>query len=128
MKLHTKLIAAELKLMSTESVSGADLLYPEQWLRLSFTAKSVSQSDMTGCELCVLRLLIWEDLTMSKRNKRRFFQSQRAHIRAMLDQGCVLGQDTFDYHMTVYEFQKMNMSILPLSIRLEIFECEVLPF
>ena len=65
---------------------------------------------------------------MSKRNKRRFWQSQRAHIRAMLDQGCVLGQDTFDYHMTVYQLQKLNKVILPRSSRLKIFESEVLRF
>lgn len=59
---------------------------------------------------------------MSKRNKRRFWQSQRAHLKAMLEQGCVLGQDTFDYHMTVYQLQKLKMSILPLSSRLKILQ------
>lgn len=63
---------------------------------------------------------------MSKRNKRRFWQSQRAHIRAMLDQGCVLGQDTFDYHLTVYSLQKLNKVILPRCLRYEIFQREVL--
>ena len=65
---------------------------------------------------------------MSKRNKRRFWQSQRAHLKAMLDCGGVLGQDTFDYHMEVYRRQKQFGRILPFTVRLDLFAEEVLPF
>lgn len=65
---------------------------------------------------------------MSKRNKRRFWQSQRAHLKAMLEQGCVFGQDTFDYHMEVYRLQKQFGRILSKEERDEIWQREVLPF
>lgn len=65
---------------------------------------------------------------MSKRNKRRFWQSQRAHIRVMLEQGCVLGQDTFDYHMEVYRRQRKLRKILSESEKTWVYVMEVLPF
>ena len=62
---------------------------------------------------------------MSKKNKRRFFQSQRAHIKAMVNMGGLLGQDTFDYHMEVYRRQRMLHKILSESEKSWIYVMEV---
>ena len=64
---------------------------------------------------------------MSKRNKRRFWQSQSSHIKAMLDMDCTPGIDLFDYHMDVYRKQKFLGKILSREERRQIWMREVHP-
>ena len=69
---------------------------------------------------------------MSKRNKRRFWQSQRAHLKAMLNEEHRPGDEpdlgVWDYHLEVYRSQKYLGMILSKEKRDEIWIREVLPF
>lgn len=69
---------------------------------------------------------------MSKRNKRRFWQSQRAHLKAMLNEEHrpldELDLGVWSYHLEVYRFQKYLGIILSKEKRDEIWQREVLPF
>ena len=69
---------------------------------------------------------------MSKRNKRRFWQSQRSHLKAMLEQECTSDElfdiGIWDYHLEVYRTQMQLGRILSKQARLNIWYREVLPF
>lgn len=69
---------------------------------------------------------------MSKRNKRRFWQSQRSHLMAMLNEEHRPGDEpdlgVWDYHLEVYRSQKYLGRILTREERDEIWQREVLPF
>lgn len=68
---------------------------------------------------------------MSKRNKRRFWQSQRAYLKAMLDNKFEDGLfyiGFWDYCMEVYRTQKYLGSILIPEEKRNIWFREVLPF
>ena len=69
---------------------------------------------------------------MSKRNMRRFWQSQRAHLKAMLNEEHISVDEpdlgVRDYHLEVYRSQKYLGRILSAEKRDEIWHREVLPF
>ena len=69
---------------------------------------------------------------MSKRNKRRYWQSQRAHLMAMLNEQSRPGDfpdlGVWDYHLEVYRTQRQFGRILPKDRRVDIWQCNVLPF
>ena len=69
---------------------------------------------------------------MSKRNKRRFWQSQRAHLKAMLEEESTSDElfdiGLWDYHLEVYRTQRVLGRILSKQERLNIWYREVLPF
>ena len=69
---------------------------------------------------------------MSKRNKRRYWQSQRAHLKAMLDEQSKPGDlpdlGVWDYHLEVYRSQKYLGRMLTESERDQIWQRNVLPF
>lgn len=69
---------------------------------------------------------------MSKRNKRRFWQSQISHLKAMLNEEHRPGDEpdlgVWDYHLEVYRSQKYLGRILTREKRDEIWQRELLPF
>ena len=68
---------------------------------------------------------------MSKKNNRRFWESQRAHLKAMLNEEHRPGDEpdlrVWDYHLEVYRFQKYLGRILSREERRVFWVREVQP-
>ena len=60
---------------------------------------------------------------MSKKNKRRFWQSQKAHLDYLTS--VFKDLDLWDYHMEVYRQQRRFGRILPYTVRCDLFLQEV---
>ena len=58
---------------------------------------------------------------MSKRNKLRYWQSQRYHLKQLYAYADSLDINMFDYHMEIYRTQKYLFRLLSKQEKQEIF-------